>query len=846
MKMKKLIAAILCLAMVCAMVTVPALAASADLKSDTVLTEATVGGKKGITVDWQVTTGASKIYAANITYAFDTSVFDLVDANGTVQTPVAGTACNAAQLNDGGGTAVWNMSADLFYEPGVTDGTALVTIVRGTMGEYAAPTAATLGQFHLAYKDGKSAADVTRDALREATPAEANAAGQSAVVQMGDLDGFTDVLYGAAAGEDTPGFASHITFGKGFTFHDPAELTDVVITGSTSALIPAVGGANTENTYSAKGVDQYGNDFASTVTLALKGTAPEGVSFDGSKLTVASTAQAGSITLTATATAGDVTKTKDLVVTLSSMTVAFPTTPIEITYGDKASAVASQVTATGSAGSATIQGTVTAKEDTVVAIDAATVPVIFTATTAPYTGTTVEGAVPVKVNKKALTVTADAAKVTYTYAVAADALTWTVADADLVDAADKAGITVVLTTTDYTAGSDVGEYAITGTATSDKYVVTVTPGTLTVEPRDITTVGVTAADAAYTGVAAKPALTTAVGLTLTADKDYTVASTDVNVGPATATVTGIGNYTGTTTVSFQITQVDVTGKTPVITGTAKSGQTVTAEIEGVVNADAEMTFAWYYTVNGDTALVEGATGASLKLTSDLVGAQLTVKATAKGVNYVGETELSEAVTVSKASAGRPSSNRGDSTTTPAGLPFVDVAESDWFYKDVEAAYNSKLMNGTDETHFSPNLTTSRAMIATILWRVAGEPEAVIKIADFPDVEADSWYIKAVRWAAEKEIVMGFETGNFGPNQDITREQLAVMLYRYNNWKNGETAAEGDLTDFADSESVSDWAKDAVVWATQKGIITGKPGSLLDPQGTATRAEAVTMLQRYVK
>ena len=172
-------------------------------------------------------------------------------------------------------------------------------------------------------------------------------------------------------------------------------------------------------------------------------------------------------------------------------------------------------------------------------------------------------------------------------------------------------------------------------------------------------------------------------------------------------------------------------------------------------------------------------------------------------------------------------------------PYTDVIYGDWFYDAVQFVSENGLMNGTDATLFAPGMTLNRAMVATILWRAAGEPIAE-STPGFTDLNAD-WYRDAVAWAAEKGIVNGYDAVTFGPEDAITREQFAVMLYRYSGAPETDEAAQLGFTDAAD---ISDYARRAMVWAFREGIITGKPRNLLDPRGSATRAEAATMIRRY--
>ncbi len=203
----------------------------------------------------------------------------------------------------------------------------------------------------------------------------------------------------------------------------------------------------------------------------------------------------------------------------------------------------------------------------------------------------------------------------------------------------------------------------------------------------------------------------------------------------------------------------------------------------------------------------------------------------------------------------PSSPSGGSSSTGGKRPseqehkeeslFRDVFESDWFYEDVLFAHSEGLLKGTAKRTFSPYASTTRAMIATVLWRMDGSPKADAD-SRFTDVADGQWYSAAVAWANQNGIVRGFGDGTFAPNAPVTREQFAAMLYRYAQYSGERLQIETDLTDFKDAGTVSSWARDAMRWAVSNGIITGKPGKLLDPQGTATRAEIAAMLRRFLK
>ena len=177
----------------------------------------------------------------------------------------------------------------------------------------------------------------------------------------------------------------------------------------------------------------------------------------------------------------------------------------------------------------------------------------------------------------------------------------------------------------------------------------------------------------------------------------------------------------------------------------------------------------------------------------------------------------------------------------ASEPFTDVTSADWFYDDVVYVYNKGLMNGVTNTTFAPDGTTTRAMIVTILWRLDGK--AMGGVNTFADVAAGSWYEDAVAWAAKYGIVTGYDAATFGPNDPITREQLATILYRFNNYRGGSLLA-SDL-EFPDAGSVSGYAVEAMKWAVGQNLINGMDGKL-NPKGYATRAQVAAILTRYCK
>ena len=178
-------------------------------------------------------------------------------------------------------------------------------------------------------------------------------------------------------------------------------------------------------------------------------------------------------------------------------------------------------------------------------------------------------------------------------------------------------------------------------------------------------------------------------------------------------------------------------------------------------------------------------------------------------------------------------------------PFTDISEKDWFYGDVMFVYENGLMLGTSKTLFSPHETAMRGMMATILWRMEGSPVPKGKNS-FTDVEAGKWYADAITWTAENGIFAGYGKDKFGPDDPITREQLAAIFYRYADYKGYDLTVKGDLDKFKDADKITDYAKTAMQWAVGSGLVKGKSGNLLDPQGTATRAEIAAMLHRFIE
>lgn len=173
--------------------------------------------------------------------------------------------------------------------------------------------------------------------------------------------------------------------------------------------------------------------------------------------------------------------------------------------------------------------------------------------------------------------------------------------------------------------------------------------------------------------------------------------------------------------------------------------------------------------------------------------------------------------------------------------YTDLNMGEWYHDGIHYCLDEGLMDGVDAGMFAPNATTSRAMIVTILWRLQGSPEAEAE-ETFTDVAPGDWYADAIAWAAAEGVAEGYEDGSFRPNDAITREQLAAMLWRYA--ASPETG--GDLSAFADGDDTSDWAQQAMSWAVAQGLITGVDSDRLAPRGPATRAQTATILMRFAQ
>ncbi len=257
-------------------------------------------------------------------------------------------------------------------------------------------------------------------------------------------------------------------------------------------------------------------------------------------------------------------------------------------------------------------------------------------------------------------------------------------------------------------------------------------------------------------------------------------------------------------------------------------------------AAEDITYQWYAAdaPNLWGEALYGANGKTLALNGDVVGTmyfRCQISCNVGGVVISTNPEEFVTVKVNVVSGGRPS------------MFFDDVTTADWFYGDVEYVYYNGLMNGTSTNTFSPQLSTTRGMIVTILYRLEGSPE-VTGTCPFSDVPAGAYYEAPITWAAENEIVNGMGDGTFAPESNITREQLAAIFFRYAKYKGIYDEDDCVMTGgFKDQDKVSPWAYEAMSWAIGVGLIGGSnesDGLYLLPQGNALRCQVAAILHRF--
>ena len=191
-------------------------------------------------------------------------------------------------------------------------------------------------------------------------------------------------------------------------------------------------------------------------------------------------------------------------------------------------------------------------------------------------------------------------------------------------------------------------------------------------------------------------------------------------------------------------------------------------------------------------------------------------------------------------------NNNSNTDKPeTSIPFTDVSEKDWYYDAVKFAYDNGLMSGVSSTAFEPNANTTRGMIVTVMYRLENEPNVNIDNS-FEDVKPSDYYGNAIYWAKQNNIVTGYNSTTFAPNDNITREQMAAILYRYASYKGYSVDKISDLSQFSDVSKINDYALKPIKWAVASNLISGIGDSTISPLGNASRAQIATILMRFIE
>ena len=366
--------------------------------------------------------------------------------------------------------------------------------------------------------------------------------------------------------------------------------------------------------------------------------------------------------------------------------------------------------------------------------------------------------------------------------------------------------------------------------------------------------------------------------TTTADGAYTVS--DVPAGVYTVEVSKTGYQTSTASVTVTAgdeTVPDITlteAATPAPSSPTLSGLTVSVpgSSQNLIGGNFVPTYT-SYTVNVphayETIVVTPEASEDMEITvndapvSSGTAVEIALEVGSNSIRVVvttGEETTAYTITVIRQDAGGgtdpdnpgpgtgPSNPGGDPSPNPdpdpePTLPFTDIPADAYYLEAVEYVYELGLCQGTSATTFGPNVATTRAQVVTILYRLAGEP-AVTGENPFADATAD-WYANAVVWASQNGIINGYSATAFGPEDVISREQLTAILYRYASSAGYDVTASGDLSGFSDAGSVSSWATDALAWATGAGLIQGS-NNLVDPQGSAIRAQLAVILMRFLE
>lgn len=310
-------------------------------------------------------------------------------------------------------------------------------------------------------------------------------------------------------------------------------------------------------------------------------------------------------------------------------------------------------------------------------------------------------------------------------------------------------------------------------------------------------------------------------------------------GQATFTVTGV--KAGSTTITFSMNNTTVTVSVSVTSSGGGGGYSGGGSSGGSSPSTYKPTITetkhGKVTVN-PTNPVSGAT-VTITATPDEGYAVDTVTVKDASGKEIAVTKNADGTYSFKQPAGKVTIKTTFKESAAPERPFDDVKEADWFYDAVYYCFDKGYFKGTDTVTFSPKETMTRAMFATVLWRIAGEPAAEGG-KSFNAVEDGKWYTDAVLWASGEGILDGYGDGTFGANDPVTREQMVALLWRYS----GKPAGTADLSGYKDADQISDWAKEAFAWAVSVGLVQGKGNGVLDPGGKATRAEVAQIVMNY--
>lgn len=327
--------------------------------------------------------------------------------------------------------------------------------------------------------------------------------------------------------------------------------------------------------------------------------------------------------------------------------------------------------------------------------------------------------------------------------------------------------------------------------------------------------------------------------TLTSGGTLTLGTLSADDGTAFTVTKATGlKVLGSDNTETTYTTVDTSGSTGGSTSGGGSSTPVTRPITIQSSTGGKVTVSATQAAQGKviTLTASPSSGYTLKSLSVTDAAGKAVSLTNLGGGKYTFVMPASAVTVSASFAAQ--------AVDPAS-PFADVAPGTWYYDAVLYAYEHGLMSGTGEGQFSPDLATSRGMIVTILYRLAGSP-AVSGGSAFPDVAQGDWYANGVAWASANGVVSGYPDGTFGPNDPITREQMTAILYQFARTQGKLDSSRADLSAFADADTISSWARESMSWAVAKGLIGGVSADMLAPGGFTTRAQAAVILTAFSK